>query len=90
MTRRAVADLDEAGVGENIIIALTPLEYRASGGRGPFRVNAADAAGLARRLTIDRERLDPNATVHHRGGRVEEGRVLLVRLVDVDPAGSHL
>lgn len=45
VARRAVADLDEASVGENIIIALTPLEYRASPGRGPFRVQAADAAG---------------------------------------------
>ncbi len=43
--RRAVADLDEASVGENIIIALTPLEYRTSQGRGPMRVLAADAPG---------------------------------------------
>jgi ATP-dependent DNA helicase RecG len=43
--RRAVADLDEASVGENIVIALTPVEYRASAGRGPLRVLAQDAAG---------------------------------------------
>ncbi len=43
--RRAVADLDEANVGENIVIALTPVEYRASPGRGPLRVLAQDAAG---------------------------------------------
>ncbi len=43
--RRAVADLDEAGVGENIIVALTPLEYRTSTGRGPMRVLAADGQG---------------------------------------------
>ena len=43
--RRAVIDLDEAVVGENIIVALTPLEYRASQGRGPMRVLAADASG---------------------------------------------
>ena len=43
--RRAVADLDEASVGENIIVALTPLEYRTSQGRGPMRVLAADAPG---------------------------------------------
>ena len=43
--RRAVADLDEASVGENIVVALTPVEYRASAGRGPFRVLASDAAG---------------------------------------------
>lgn len=43
--RRAVADLDAASVGENIVVALTPLEYRASSGRGPFRVVASDDAG---------------------------------------------
>jgi len=43
--RRAVANLDEATVGENIVIALTPTDYRSSPGRGPFRVLAADAAG---------------------------------------------
>ncbi len=43
--RRAVADLDEASVGENIVVALTPVEYRASAGRGPFRVLAADGPG---------------------------------------------
>ncbi|MBS0481145.1 MAG: ATP-dependent DNA helicase RecG [Proteobacteria bacterium] len=43
--RRAVADLDAASVGENIVVALTPVEYRASAGRGPFRVLASDAAG---------------------------------------------
>ena len=32
--RRAVADLDEAVVGENIIVALTPVEYRTSRGAG--------------------------------------------------------
>ena len=43
--RRAVADLDEASIGENIIVALTPVEYRGTSGRGPFRVLAADAPG---------------------------------------------
>jgi ATP-dependent DNA helicase RecG len=43
--RRAVADLDEASVGENIIVALTPIEYRSSPGRGPLRVLATDAPG---------------------------------------------
>ncbi|NCU10607.1 MAG: ATP-dependent DNA helicase RecG [Sphingomonadaceae bacterium] len=43
--RRAVADLDEASVGENVVVALTPVEYRSSAGRGPFRVLAADSAG---------------------------------------------
>ena len=38
--RRAVSDLDDASIGENIIVALTPVEYRNSAGRGPFRINA--------------------------------------------------
>ena len=43
--RRAVANLDEATVGEQIVVALTPREHRASSGRGPFRVLAEDALG---------------------------------------------
>lgn len=43
--RRAIANLDEAAVGENVIIALTPREHRSPSGRGPFRVMAEDAAG---------------------------------------------
>jgi len=43
--RRAVANLDEAGVGENIIIALTVREHRSSTGRGPWRAMAEDALG---------------------------------------------
>lgn len=50
--RRAVADLDEASVGENIVVALTPLEYRSPPGRGPFRVMASDAAGNVCALTF--------------------------------------
>lgn len=49
--RRAVANLDEASVGENIVIALTPTDYRSSAGRGPFRVMAADAIGNVVGLT---------------------------------------
>ena len=45
VTRRAVVDLDAASVGENVVVQLTPLEYRSSAGRGPFRVLASDAAG---------------------------------------------
>ncbi|WP_423142426.1 ATP-dependent DNA helicase RecG [Parablastomonas sp. CN1-191] len=45
VTRRVIETLDDANVGENIVVALTPREYRASAGRGPFRVLAADAAG---------------------------------------------
>jgi ATP-dependent DNA helicase RecG len=43
--RRAVTDLDEAGIGENVIVRLTVREHRASGGRGPFRVVTEDAKG---------------------------------------------
>jgi ATP-dependent DNA helicase RecG len=49
--RRAVANLDEASLGENVIVALTPSEYRSSAGRGPFRVLAADAIGNVVSLT---------------------------------------
>jgi len=45
VTRRAVQNLDEASIGEQIVVALTPTEHRASAGRGPFRVLAQDAAG---------------------------------------------
>jgi len=43
--RRAVGSLDEAGAGENIIVALTVTEHRASSGRGPYRVLTSDDAG---------------------------------------------
>lgn len=43
--RRAVGNLDEAGLGEQIVIALTPREYKQAAGRGPFRVLAEDAVG---------------------------------------------
>ena len=49
--RRAVANLDEASVGENVIVALTVREHRASAGRGPFRVLAEDGAGNVCTLT---------------------------------------
>jgi ATP-dependent DNA helicase RecG len=49
--RRAVANLDEASVGENIVVALTPTDYRSSAGRGPFRVLATDAIGKVVSLT---------------------------------------
>ncbi|MFM5931673.1 MAG: ATP-dependent DNA helicase RecG [Novosphingobium sp.] len=49
--RRAVADLDEASVGENVIVALTPIEYRSSPGRGPFRILAVDGPGNTCALT---------------------------------------
>jgi len=45
VARRAVGSLDEAAVGENIVLALTPREYRQPAGRGPFRVMAEDEVG---------------------------------------------
>ncbi|WP_226015634.1 ATP-dependent DNA helicase RecG [Novosphingobium sp. FKTRR1] len=45
VARRPILNLDEAGVGENIVVALTVQEHRAPAGRGPFRVLATDAAG---------------------------------------------
>ncbi len=49
--RRAVANLDEASVGEQIVVALTVREHRASAGRGPFRVMAEDVLGNVVALT---------------------------------------
>ncbi len=46
VTRHSVASLDEAQEGEQIVVALTPTEHRASGnGRGPYRVLAQDDLG---------------------------------------------
>ena len=50
--RRAVSGLDEASVGEQVMVALTPLEYRSGGSpRAPFRVMAEDDAGTICALT---------------------------------------
>ncbi|MCT2401024.1 ATP-dependent DNA helicase RecG [Novosphingobium mangrovi (ex Huang et al. 2023)] len=49
--RRAVTNLDDAGVGENIIVSLTVREHRAPSGRGPFRVLAEDEIGNVCTLT---------------------------------------
>jgi len=45
VARRAVASLDEASVGEQIVVALTVCEHRNAVGRGPFRIHAEDALG---------------------------------------------
>jgi ATP-dependent DNA helicase RecG len=47
VSRRAVADLDSASEGEQVIIPLTPVEHRAprAGSRGPYRVLAQDDKG---------------------------------------------
>jgi ATP-dependent DNA helicase RecG len=53
VSRHAIADLDAAGEGEQVIIALTPIEHRAprAGSRGPYRVLAQDAKGNICALT---------------------------------------
>jgi len=53
VTRRAIANLDEGGEGEQVIVALTPTEHRAARnpGRGPYRVLAQDDAGNICALT---------------------------------------
>ena len=52
VSRRAVTDLDEAGEGENIVVALTVTEHRASrNARAPYRVLAQDAKGNVLSLT---------------------------------------
>ncbi|WP_336986644.1 ATP-dependent DNA helicase RecG [Altererythrobacter aquiaggeris] len=51
VTRRAVDNLDEAGEGEHVVIALTPTEHRGASGRGPYRVLAQDALGNICSLT---------------------------------------
>lgn len=50
--RRAVQNLDGAGEGEQIVVALTPIEHKAPRGqRGPYRVLAQDEAGNVLALT---------------------------------------
>ena len=47
VSRHAIADLDAGNEGEQVVIALTPVEHRAPrpGSRGPYRVLAQDAVG---------------------------------------------
>ena len=53
VSRRAIANLDEGGEGEQVIVALTPTEHRAARnpGRGPYRVLAQEDAGNICALT---------------------------------------
>lgn len=52
VTRRAIANLDEGAEGEQVIVALTPTEHRASRNqRGPYRVLAQDDIGNICALT---------------------------------------
>ncbi len=43
--RRRVGKLDDAAPGEMIAIEVTPVAYKQSGARGPFRVQATDSKG---------------------------------------------
>ncbi len=54
VTRRVIESLDDAGEGEQVIIALTPTEHRApyNPGRGPYRVLAQDSIGNICALTF--------------------------------------
>ena len=49
--RKRVDILDAADVGRVVTVEVTPVDYRQSGGRGPFRVHAADRAGNYLTLT---------------------------------------
>lgn len=53
VSRRAVADLDSASEGEQVVIALTAIEHRAprAGSRRPYRVMAQDEVGNICALT---------------------------------------
>ncbi len=97
--RRAVADLDAATVGENIIVALTPVEYRPSAGRGPLRVLAADTLGnvcaLAYfgRASHSAKKLLPLGEKRWIAGRLDQyGQMLQIvhpDHVNADSAGLH-
>jgi ATP-dependent DNA helicase RecG len=43
--RRRVAKLDDAQPGDVIAVEVTPVDYKQSGARGPFRVHATDSNG---------------------------------------------
>ena len=43
--RKRVELLDVADAGRVVTVVVTPVDYRQSGGRGPFRVHATDRAG---------------------------------------------
>lgn len=46
VSRRALSALEESAVGEQIVIELTPVDYRGGGSpRTPFRIMAQDGAG---------------------------------------------
>ncbi len=43
--RRRIAKLDDAASGEMVALELTPVDYKQSGARGPFRIHAVDGQG---------------------------------------------
>jgi ATP-dependent DNA helicase RecG len=49
--RKRVELLDVADAGRVVTVEVTPVDYRQSGGRGPFRVHATDKAGNYLTLT---------------------------------------
>ncbi|HEX8583625.1 MAG TPA: ATP-dependent DNA helicase RecG [Allosphingosinicella sp.] len=50
--RKRVEVLDMADAGQVVTVLVTPVDYRQSGGRGPFRVHATDRAGNYLTLTF--------------------------------------
>lgn len=52
VARRVVARLDDAAIGENVVLALTVREHRAGTGRAPLRILAEDDAGDVVSLTF--------------------------------------
>jgi ATP-dependent DNA helicase RecG len=49
--RKKVEVLDQADAGSVVTLLVTPVDYRQSGGRGPFRVHATDRVGNYLTLT---------------------------------------
>ncbi|OYW44108.1 MAG: ATP-dependent DNA helicase RecG [Sphingomonadales bacterium 12-68-11] len=77
--RRAIADLDEGVVGEQVVVALTPFEHRASPNqRAPHRVLAHDAKGNVCALVyfgkaaFTARKLFPPGEVRWVAGRLEQ------------------
>jgi len=52
MHRKHIKELDEQDVGLNIVIEITPVDYRSGGPRSPFRVQATDELGNYISLTF--------------------------------------
>ena len=54
VTRRPIDNLDQASVGEQVVVPLTVIEHRSSRtGRGPYNVLAQDALGNVARRDSD-------------------------------------